>query len=92
MKADDIQREIDRMTDNRKRSNDILQWLGAAFIIIGHVTNAIGPSTYPWNIVAFTLGTAAFLTWAVRILNRPQMLVNIVALVTCIIGLVTAWR
>jgi len=74
------------------KSNDTIQWLGAAFIIIGHVANAMGPAAYPWNIVAFTLGTAAFLTWAFRVLNKPQMAVNIVALVTCLIGLVTAWR
>ena len=73
------------------KSNDIIQWLGALFIIVGHVTNAIGPSAYPWNIVAFTLGTAAFLTWAFRVLNRPQMAVNTVALATCVIGLVGAW-
>ncbi len=72
--------------------NDIIQWLGAAFIIVGHVTNAIGPAAYPWNIAAFTLGTAAFLTWAFRVLNKPQMAVNIVALATFLIGLVTAWR
>ena len=74
------------------KSNDIIQWLGAIFIIVGHVTNAIGPDAYPYNIVAFTLGTAAFLTWAFMVLNKPQMVVNIVSIVICLIGLVTAWR
>jgi hypothetical protein len=72
--------------------NDIIQWIGAVAIIIGHVANAIGPDAYPWNIVAFTLGTAMFLTWAIRARNNPQMVVNIVAIVTCAIGLVNAWR
>jgi len=72
--------------------NDIIQWTGAVFIIIGHICNARGPDAYPWNIVAFTLGTVAFLTWTVRVLNRPQMVVNVVAIVTCVIGLVNAWR
>ena len=72
--------------------NDIIQWIGAIFIIIGHICNAIGPDAYPWNIVAFTLGTVMFLTWTIRVLNKPQMVVNIVAIVTCAIGLVTAWR
>jgi hypothetical protein len=72
--------------------NDTIQWLGAVFIIIGHICNAIGPDAYPWNIVAFTLGTVMFLTWTIRVVNKPQMTVNIVALVTCVIGLVTAWR
>ena len=80
-----------RQSHNMK-FNDTIQWIGAVFIIIGHICNAIGPDAYPWNIVAFTLGTVAFLTWTVRVLNKPQMVVNIVALVTCAIGLVNAWR
>jgi len=72
--------------------NDIIQWIGAVFIIIGHICNAIGPRAYPYNIVAFTLGIVAFLTWTIRVLNKPQMVVNIVAIVTCVIGLVNAWR
>jgi len=72
--------------------NDILQWAGAVFIIAGHVCNAIGPSVYPYNIVAFTLGTIAFMAWTIRVKNRPQLIVNIVAIVTCLIGLVSAWK
>ena len=72
--------------------NDILQWTGAVFVIIGHVLNSIGPSVYPYNIVAFTLGTIMFLTWTIRVKNNPQLVVNVVAIVTCLIGLVNAWR
>ena len=71
--------------------NDILQWIGAVFIIIGHVCNAIGPNAYPYNIVAFTLGTIAFLAWTIRVKNTPQLVVNIVAIATCIIGLYNAY-
>lgn len=31
--------------------NDTLQWIGAVFIIIGHVCNSIGPEVYPYNTV-----------------------------------------
>ena len=72
--------------------NDMLQWSGAVFVIIGHVFNSIGPSVYPYNIVAFTLGTIMFLTWTIRVKNNPQLVVNVVAIVTCLIGLVNAWR
>ena len=72
--------------------NDVLQWSGAVFVIIGHVFNSIGPSVYPYYIVAFTLGTVAFLAWASRVKNSPQMVVNVVSMVTCVIGLVNAWR
>lgn len=71
--------------------NDILQWIGAVFIIVGHVCNSIGPDAYPYNIVAFTLGTIAFITWTIRVKNRPQFIVNAVAIVTCLMGLVKAY-
>jgi energy-converting hydrogenase Eha subunit E len=72
--------------------NNILQWVGAVFIIVGHICNAIGPDAHPYNIVAFTLGTIMFLTWTIRVKNNPQLVVNVVAIVTCLIGLVNAWK
>ena len=60
--------------------NDILQWAGAVFIVAGHSLNAVGPAAYPWNILAFFLGTILFLAWSIRVANKPQLLVNIVAL------------
>tara|TARA_R110000868_G_scaffold58349_3_gene180232 strand:+ start:617 stop:832 length:216 start_codon:yes stop_codon:yes gene_type:complete len=60
--------------------NDILQWTGAVFIIAGHSLNAVGPAAYPYNILAFFLGTILFMAWSIRVANKPQLLVNIVAL------------
>ena len=60
--------------------NDILQWAGAVFIIAGHSLNAVGPSAYPYNILAFFLGTILFMAWTIRVANKPQLMVNIVAL------------
>lgn len=70
-----------------KQANEILQWLGAGFIIAGHVLNAIGPTMYPYNILVFALGTLMFLAWAARVGNKPQMTVNIVALAIGVVGL-----
>ena len=71
--------------------NEILQWTGAVFIIAGHSLNAVGPSVYPWNILAFFLGTVLFLTWTIRVANKPQLMVNIVALGIGVTGLVKAF-
>jgi hypothetical protein len=71
--------------------NDSLQWIGAVFIIIGHVCNSIGPDMYPYNIVAFTIGTLAFMIWTIRVKNRPQFVVNAVSIGTCLFGLVKAY-
>jgi hypothetical protein len=71
--------------------NEILQWTGAVFIIAGHSLNAVGPAAYPYNILAFFLGTILFMAWSIRVANKPQLMVNIVALCIGISGLVKAF-
>ena len=71
--------------------NEILQWTGAVFIIAGHSLKAVGPAAYPYNILAFFLGTILFMTWSIRVANKPQLLVNIVALAIGLTGLVKAF-
>lgn len=71
--------------------NEILQWSGAVFIIAGHSLNAVGPSAYPYNILAFFVGTVLFMAWSIRVANRPQLMVNIVALAIGLTGLVKAF-
>ena len=70
--------------------NEILQWTGAVFIIAGHSLNAVGPAAYPYNILAFFVGTILFMAWSIRVANKPQLLVNIVALALGLTGLVKA--
>ena len=71
--------------------NEVLQWTGAVFIIAGHSLNAVGPGAYPYNILAFFLGTVLFMTWSIRVVNKPQLLVNIVALLIGLTGLAKAF-
>ena len=71
--------------------NDILQWVGAVFIIAGHALNSVGPIAHPWNILAFLFGTIAFFVWTIRVGNKPQMLVNIVALLLGVVGIIRAF-
>ena len=68
-------------------ADEVLQWAGAVLIIAGHTLNAIGPTMYPYNIVVFAVGTVAFLAWAIRAGNRPQMAVNLVSIAIGIVGL-----
>jgi len=51
--------------------------------------NALGAEVHKdfWNQLAFVLGTVAFLTWSLRVVNKPQMAVNIVAITVCSVGL-----
>ncbi len=73
--------------------NEVLQWAGALFIIAGHLLNTAGTEVHgdKWNILAFTLGTICFMAWAVRVANKPQLMVNVVAITTCLVGLYKAW-
>ncbi len=73
------------------KTNELLQWIGAVFIIAGHSLNAVGPAVYPYNIVAFFIGTILFLIWSLRVSNRPQLLVNVVALSIGATGLYKAF-
>jgi hypothetical protein len=74
----------------RTQIDEALQWAGAVAIIAGHVLNSIGPRMYPYNIVVFAVGTVLFLTWAIRLRNRPQAVVNVVALAIGLVGLYNA--
>jgi len=71
--------------------NETLQWTGAVFIIAGHSLNAVGPAAYPYNILAFFVGTVLFMAWSIRVVNKPQLLVNVVALAIGLTGLAKAF-
>ena len=71
--------------------NETLQWAGAVFIIAGHGLNAVGPEAYPYNILAFFLGTVFFMGWSIRVANKPQLLVNLVAITISTVGLIKAF-
>jgi hypothetical protein len=75
----------------KQNINEILQWTGAVLIIAGHSLNAVGPAVYPYNIIAFLLGTVAFMAWAVRVRNKPQITVNLVSVAIGITGIMRAF-
>ena len=75
----------------RTEIDNALQWAGVVAIIAGHVLNSIGPSMYPYNIIVFAVGTVLFLTWAARVRNTPQAVVNVVALAIGLVGLYKAF-
>ena len=74
-----------------RQTDELLQWAGAVAIVAGHVLNAIGPSVYPYNIIVFAVGTILFLTWALRVRNKPQAMVNVVSLAIGLVGLYKAF-
>ena len=72
------------------KTNELIQWAGAVAIVAGHMLNAVGPAAYPYNIIVFAIGTILFMSWAIRVKNRPQLMVNLVSLAIGLVGLYKA--
>ena len=75
------------------KSNEVLQWIGAILIVAGHALNSLGSEYHQdfWNIASFTVGTAMFLVWALRVGNKPQITVNLVSIAIGISGMIRAF-
>jgi hypothetical protein len=71
--------------------NDLLQWAGTVSLLTMYTLMSFFPHLHPWNIVAGLCGGACYLAWTIRVANKPQMIVNGVALLIGIAGLVKAW-
>jgi hypothetical protein len=75
----------------RETVNEALQWTGTGFILAMYVLMSYFPELHPWNIVCGLFGGLCYFTWTVRVANKPQMLVNVVAIVVCAGGLIRAF-
>jgi hypothetical protein len=75
----------------RLNLNDSLQWAGTACLLTMYVLMSFFPHLHPWNIVAGICGGACYLAWCIRVQNKPQMIVNGVALAIGAAGLFKAW-
>jgi hypothetical protein len=68
--------------------NDALQWLGTLFILAMYVLMNFFRELQ-LDALAGLLGGMCYLAWTIRVANRPQMIVNVVAITVCALGL---WR
>ena len=75
----------------RWQLNEVLQWAGTACLLVMYMLMSFFPDLHPWNIVAGVCGGACYLAWTVRVANKPQMLVNVVAITIGSAGLFRAW-
>ncbi len=71
--------------------DNILQWAGTVCLLTMYVLMSFFPTLHPWNIVCGVLGGVCYLLWTVRVRNKPQMLVNGVAIAIGLAGLFKAW-
>jgi hypothetical protein len=71
--------------------NNILQWAGTVCLLAMYILMSFYTHLHPWNIVAGVLGGACYLTWTIRVANKPQLIVNAVAITIGLAGLYKAW-
>ena len=70
--------------------NNILQWTGTVFILLMYVLMNFFRELQ-LDAVAGLLGGLCYFAWTVRVANKPQMLVNVVAITVCAVGLFKVW-
>jgi len=75
----------------RTEIDNVLQWAGTVCLLAMYVLMSFYKELHPWNIVAGVAGGVLYLAWTVRVRNRPQMLVNAVAIAIGLAGLFKAW-
>jgi hypothetical protein len=75
----------------RREIDNTLQWAGTVCLLVMYVLMSFFKELHPWNIVAGVLGGVCYLAWTVRVRNRPQMIVNAVAITIGLAGLFKAW-
>ena len=71
--------------------NNTLQWTGTVCLLTMYVLMSFFPHLHPWNIVAGLCGGACYLAWTIRVANKPQLIVNAVAIAIGLAGLFKAW-
>lgn len=76
---------------NREKVNNVIQWLGTVCILSMYVLmnffRDLGLDPF-----AGLLGGVFFAAWAYRTVNKPQMLVNGVAITVCVVGLIKSFN
>jgi len=72
------------------KSNETIQWVGTAFILVMYAIMNFFPGLYPWNIAMGLGGAICFFAWAYRVGNKQQLIINGVAIVLCVLGLYKA--
>ena len=72
------------------KSNEVLQWTGTICILTMYVLMNFFREL-KLDPVFGLLGGLCYATWAYRVVNKPQMVINIVAIAVCVVGLIKVW-
>jgi hypothetical protein len=70
------------------KMNDFLKWSATVVTILGAVLTSL--NYYPWNVIAFNLGSILWLIFAVRIKENSLIVVNSGLLLVYVLGILKA--
>jgi 1,4-dihydroxy-2-naphthoate octaprenyltransferase len=70
--------------------DEVLQWTGTLCILIMYILMNFFRE-FKLDPLFGLLGGLCYAVWAYRVSNRPQMLVNVVAITVCVVGLFNAY-
>jgi hypothetical protein len=69
------------------KANELIQWTGTAFVLSMYAVMNLAPERTVYIQLFGLLGALSFFVWTLRVKNRPQMLINVVAIALCVLGL-----
>ena len=72
---------------NAKAFNELIQWIGTAFILTMYVVSNFFKGYDDLRNGVALVGAICFFTWSYRVANKQQMIINGVAIAICLVGL-----
>ena len=78
---------VRRYNKHMNKTNELIQWTGTAFILGMYVISNFFPGYDNLRNAVALVGGVCFFTWSYRVANKPQMIINGVAIVLCVVGL-----
>lgn len=70
--------------------DELIQWVGTVFILAMYVVSNYFKGFDDLRNGVALLGAVCFFTWAYRVANRQQMIINGVAIALCLGGLLNS--
>ena len=67
--------------------NQMLQWTGTVCLLGMYVIMNFFRELHPLDTALGLAGGLCYLTWSIRVANRPQILVNLAGVSVCVAGL-----
>jgi hypothetical protein len=69
---------------NLTKNHSLIKWMGTSVLIIGTIVNALG--YYPYGPLLLVMGSAFWLTAAIKMQDKPLIVTNLIMGMSGLIG------